>query len=369
MAQDAATRFRIANRIEIRDGTVSFVDLGRAADEPPLRLELVQLEAERNWLSDAGSLSLAAVVVDGRNAPFPISFDVRREEDRPFRWDLSWQGVSLRAARQLVPSLPLLAGLTGRWSGALHVTRDAPDQNTLTLSSTVEDASLVLPRSQDRIAYDRLDFEARIELDRKEVRVRKGKLGGNRIRSDFEATLDRPLRPASRTRLETRLVGVEFEDVRSLVDSLESEFQTARSMYRLVERVDSGRIQQIEASGTATLRDWQALWRGPERELPEGFLLSRYLRRGERRRGLDRRHPGSLGRGRVDRRQARIARRPGALPWQVAAADGPLDRRRLPSRARDANSRARSPRIPPRFPASAPSPRSCALATRTRSRP
>ncbi len=59
--------------------------------------------------------------------------------------------------------------------------------------------------------------------------------------------------------------------MRSLVDPLESEFQAARSIARLVERVESGRIQQIEASGTAELREWQALWRGPERELPEGL--------------------------------------------------------------------------------------------------
>ncbi len=274
MAREAADRFRLARRFEIRDGTVSLVDRRIGEDSPPLRLELLQLIAERDWLSEASSLSLDIVVVDGQNAPFPIALKVQRDEDRPFSWDLSWEGVSLGTARALVPSLPILAGLTGRWSASLHVTRDAPDRNTLSLTSRVENASLVLPRSQDRIAYEKLELAARIELDRDSVRIRQGSLGGHRIRCDFEASLDRPLRPASRTRLESRLVGVEFEDVRSLVDSLESEFQTARSMYRLVERVDSGRIQQIEASGTATLRDWQALWRGPDRDLPAGFLLS-----------------------------------------------------------------------------------------------
>ncbi len=274
LAQEAADRFRLARRFEIRDGTVSLVDRAADADAPPLRLELLQLLAERNWLSEASALSLGAVVVDGRHAPFPIAFEVRREEDQPFTWALSWEGVSLAAARSLVPSLPILAGLTGRWSASLRVTRDAPERSTLALTSRVEQASLVLPHSQDRIAYPQLELSARIELDRESVWIREGRLGGERIRSDFEVHLDRPLRPASKTRLETRLVGVEFEDVRALVDALESEFQTARSMYRLVERVDSGRIQQIEAAGTATLRDWQALWRGPDRELPEGFLLA-----------------------------------------------------------------------------------------------
>ncbi len=173
-----------------------------------------------------------------------------------------------------MPSLPLLAGLAGRWSAALHVTRDAPDRNTVELKSNVEDASLVLPRSEETIGYPELDLSARVELTRDSVRVREGKLGGRRIRSDFEISVDRPLRPASRTRLETRLVGVELEDVRDLTDALESEFATARSLYRLIERVESGRIQQIEASGTATLRDWQVLWRGPDRDLPEGFLFA-----------------------------------------------------------------------------------------------
>ncbi|MFO0690700.1 MAG: AsmA-like C-terminal region-containing protein [Myxococcota bacterium] len=104
--------------------------------------------------------------------------------------------------------------------------------------------------------------------------MREGQVGGNRIRADFEATLERPLRPASGTRIETRLLGVEFGDVRDTVDSLESEFETARSMARMIERVESGRIRHIEASGTAPLLRWQALWRGPERELPADLLLA-----------------------------------------------------------------------------------------------
>jgi len=269
-----ADRLRFASRIEIRDGTLTFVDGERGPDAPPIRLELLQLVAQRNRLSDAGSLTLDAVVVDGRNAPFPIEVGVERDEDQPFVWDLAWQDVSLAAARQIVPSLPLLDGLAGRWSAKLHASRDAAGVNTLSFESRVVNASLVLPRSRERIAYDALDFGARVELARGEVRVREGKLGGSRIRSEFEATVERPLRPASGARLETRLLGVEFEDVRTLVDSLEGEFQTARSLHRLVERVESGRIQQIEVAGTAALREWQALWRGPDRELPEGFLLA-----------------------------------------------------------------------------------------------
>lgn len=274
MARDAASRFRFARRIEIRDGTVLFVGRRGEAAETPLRLELLQLQVDRNRLSEASALALEAVVVDGRNAPFPVSFAVRREEDQPFTWDLSFQNVSLAAARELVPSLPLLAGLTGRWSAELHVTRDAADLNRVELKAHVENASLALPRSREKIAYAALDLSARVELARDSVRIREGKLGGRRIRSDFEITVDRPLRPASQTRLETRLLGVELEDVRDLTDALESEFATARSMHRLIERVESGRIQQIEAAGTASLRDWQALWRGPDRDLPEGFLLA-----------------------------------------------------------------------------------------------
>ena len=274
LARDAASRFRFAQRIEIRDGTVRFVGLRGDEAETPLRLELLQLQVDRNRLSEASALALEAVVVDGRNAPFPITFAVRREEDQPFTWALSFQNLSLAAAREFVPSLPLLAGLAGRLSAELHVTRDAPDRNTLELEAHVENASLALPRSRETIAYAALDLSARVELARDSVRIREGKLGGRRIRSDFEITIDRPLRPASRTRLETRLMGVELEDIRDLTDALESEFATARSMDRLIERVESGRIQQIEASGTATLRDWQALWRGPDRDLPEGFLLA-----------------------------------------------------------------------------------------------
>lgn len=273
-AQRMAERFGFASRIELHDGSVSFLDHTRPADEPPLRLEYLQILAQRDRLSDAGSLEVNAIVVDGLNAPFPIRFGVHREEDQPFVWDLSWDSVSLTAARQRVPSLPLLNGLSGRWSANLHASRDASGEHTLTLGSKVLNASLVFPRSQQKMAYDALDFGARIEIDGKQVRLREGKLGGDRIRSDFEVTLERPLRPASRAKLETRLQGVEFGDIRSIVEPLEDEFETARSLGRLIEPVESGRIAQIEASGTTTLQQWQALWRGPERDLPDDFLLA-----------------------------------------------------------------------------------------------
>ena len=273
-AQRMADRFGFASRIELREGTVSFADHTRPEDEPPLRLEFLQIVAKRDRLSDAGSLEVNAIVVDGRNAPVPIRFSVRREEDQPFVWDLAWDSVSLTAARQRVPSLPLLNGLSGRWSANLHATRDAKGEHALTLGSKFVNATLVLPRSKREMAYDALDFGARIEIDGKEVRLREGKLSGDRIRSDFEVTLERPLRPDSRAKLETRLQGVEFGDIRALVDPLEDEFETARSLARLIEPVESGRIERIEASGTTTLHQWQALWRGPERDLPEGFLLA-----------------------------------------------------------------------------------------------
>jgi len=273
-ARAAADRMRFLRRLELRDGTVSLLGVGRGVDAPPLRLELLHLTAERNRLSEAGAVDLSTVVVDGRNAPFTLRFGVKREEDQPFVWDLAWDGVSLAAARQLVPSLPLLNGLSGRWSAQLHAERDAGGASELTLASRVEHAALVLPRAQSRIEQPVLTLAARLELDRGEVRVRDGQLAGSRIRSDFAGTVERPLRPASSARLETRLQGVEFEDVRQLVDSIESELPTARSMYRLVERVESGRIEQIEAAGSATLRDWQTLWRGPDRALPADLLLS-----------------------------------------------------------------------------------------------
>ncbi|MEZ4333948.1 MAG: AsmA-like C-terminal region-containing protein [Myxococcota bacterium] len=274
LAQRAAERMRIATRVEIRDGTVSLVDRARPDDDPPIRLELLQIEAHRNRLSEAGAFALQAVVVDGRNAPFPIRFGVRREEDQPFVWDLDWEALSLDGARRLVPALPLLSGLTGRWSAHVHAERDASGVSLLSLSSKLEEASLVLPRSRRRMDWKTLDFAARIELAREAVRVVDASLAGTRIRSDFAAIVDRPLRPASPAQLTSRLTGVEFGDIRRLVEPLEAEFETARSMARLIERVESGRILHIETSGTAPLLRWQGLWRGPDRDLPEDFLLA-----------------------------------------------------------------------------------------------
>ena len=77
LAQRAALQLRFTSRLELRDGTVTFIDRMRTGDPAEIRLELLQLDAQRNWLSEAGSLELEAVVVDGRTSPFPISFGVR----------------------------------------------------------------------------------------------------------------------------------------------------------------------------------------------------------------------------------------------------------------------------------------------------
>ena len=71
--------FRAADRIEILDGTVNWIDrrnLSKDGTPRELRLELISGVAERDWLSDAISVESSAVFVDGRHAPFPIEMEL-----------------------------------------------------------------------------------------------------------------------------------------------------------------------------------------------------------------------------------------------------------------------------------------------------
>ncbi|MGY8738372.1 MAG: hypothetical protein ACKVIW_12750, partial [bacterium] len=89
----------------------------------------------------------------------------------------------------------------------------------------------------------------------------------------FQGAIARPIRPASRLRIESRTKGIDLERFRDYARSIEDQSSTALTIARLTDRVVSGNVQYIEISGTAPLKRWQTLAAGQAGELPKGFVL------------------------------------------------------------------------------------------------
>jgi len=273
---DFSERFRAADRIEVLDGTVTWVDRGRLSeDETPqeLRLELVSGSAERDWLSSVIAVEWSAVFIDGEHAPFPIEFEMKSDENAHFEWTASFSKVPLEAAE-----IPALFGervkeLTGTLDARFRFTSSVPNKHTLSFEGIVRNAMVSVRRSDSIIELKRVELRAELVLDDKQLRISEGHLLGQRLGIDFDGAIDRPIRPASRARFETRMVGARIFGIRDFADRWDQESDIAAGILLFSERIEAGRLRYIQAGGTAPLQHWQDLATGQTKELPAGFVL------------------------------------------------------------------------------------------------
>ena len=269
-------RFRAADRIEIQNGTVNWIDRGRLSEDgtpQELRLELVSGIAERDWLSNAISVDWQAVFVDGAHAPFPIEFEMHSDESPHFEIKASFSQIPLEAAEVPLSFVERIEGLTGTLDAQLHFSSSGAGRQTLDFEGIVEDATLSLRDSESTIEQKRVELRVEFALDEKRLRITEGHLIGQRLGIDFQAAIDRPIRPTSRARIESRMVGARIDRIRDLADRLDEESDMALAILLLTERIQAGRIRYIEAAGTARLQHWQDLATGRTQALPDGFLL------------------------------------------------------------------------------------------------
>ena len=267
---------RLADRIELRDGTVQWVDHLSATDpDTPfeLRLELVQGVFERDWLSDALRVDSRAIVVDGRHAPFPIELAFGREEGADFEWTLELANFPLALTEAELELVDRVSGVRGSLHIEARLARAAPDARLLELKGAVEDLAIDLRQSESTIDRRHIAWDTRLVIRDQQIALTRGRLDGSRFAIDLEGTATRPIRPSSRARIETRVTGLELHEIRELAVSLEGEYEGALLVSRLTDRVEEGRILSIQAAGTARLERWQAIATGRSRERPEGFLL------------------------------------------------------------------------------------------------
>jgi hypothetical protein len=273
---DFSERFRAADRIEVLDGTVTWIDRERLTEDgtrQELRLELLSGIADRDWPSGAIAVEWHAVFVDGEHAPFPIEFEMKSDDSPLFEWTASFSRVPLEAAEIPAAFAERVKDLTGTLDARFRFTSSGPNRHTLSFDGIIQDAKVFVRRSDSIIELDRVELHARLALDENQLRISEGHLVGQGLGIDFNGSIDRPLRPASRARLEARMVGARIFGIRDFADRWDEESDMAAGILLFTERIEAGHLRYIQAGGTASLQHWQDLATVRAGDLPDGFVL------------------------------------------------------------------------------------------------
>jgi hypothetical protein len=276
-ATEFAERFRAADRIEIVDGTLQWIDHQNLTEDGApnaLRLELVSGFADRDWLSEVVAIEADAVVVNGVHAPFPIEVKIERNEGPHFEWTLALSKIPLEAAQsQILTFIEPIDGLAGTVDARFHMTTTSVGTRVLSLDGLVQNAKVSLRRSKSVVGQERVEIHTEIALEEKALRISEGALKGERLGIEYKGAIARPISQDSSVRFESRMVGVDVDGIRDLANQFEGESDMALAISRSTQRVEAGRIRYIEVAGTAPFRHWQDLSGGRTRNLPDGFRL------------------------------------------------------------------------------------------------
>jgi hypothetical protein len=273
---DFLETFHAADRIEVLDGSITWIDhQNRNAEgiSREFRVERLSGTAIRDWLSEAAGLECRGVFVDGNHTPFPFEFSVHRDENAQTEWNAS---VSQRSHENA--DAPLFVdsdrgGFGGLLDARFRLTTSETGIRRLHLNGVLRDGSLRLRRSVLLDIEDDIDIQIEIEFDRKQVRVSTGRLAGRDLALEFKTAIDRPILAHSPTQFESRLFGAHIADIRALALRFETEFESAHAIARLTENLNVGQLRYIEAVGTADLQSWLDLMTGRTKNLPDDFLF------------------------------------------------------------------------------------------------
>jgi len=271
---------RLPRRMEIRDGTLHWLDrraVGPDGLPVAFRFELLHGLLERDWLSDALQVRAGAVLVDGRHSPFPFEIGLHRDEHDRLEWTLSVSQIPLAGFATLRRPAPGIEGLGGTLAAEARLARTPDGPLRLDLVGRLEDADLELADSGFLFQHQQLEWNARLELDRRQVRLAEVRLSGGPLGLHLAGSIARPLAASSRAQIESRVVGIGLEELRSLLRLQAPESSLGRRLSQWTAALESGRIESIEAVGSARLDVWRALPEVLAGELPSGFVLGAHV--------------------------------------------------------------------------------------------
>ena len=213
----------IADRIEVVDGTIQWLDAAHGGDPAELRIELINSVIESNWFSDTVSLEWNAVFVDGEHAPFPFEARIDQVGEAQFDWAFDFSRIPLAAAEAPLSFTEGIEDLSGDLTAQLRISTAQDGVREIEVDGTIENGRLGLHRSRASLERGKIEVTALLRLSEKQAELRRARIADERLGLDLAGTAARPLRADSMTHLESRMVGFELADVFTLVESLEQD--------------------------------------------------------------------------------------------------------------------------------------------------
>jgi hypothetical protein len=249
--------------IELRAGKLELIDhLQRGPDGEPLHLAIERFRIHAApWtfgrgvtIAGSGRL-LEAGIERGR-----FEIEARRGPDRTPRLALRVTDLDLglldRATRWGGPG----ARPTGTATGRIEVVRRDQGHSEIAIDLAVRGLTAALPGSgplpAPGLALPELEIRLAASVARESLRVSRGEIETTGVSVRFDASAERPLRPASVARLHARLDPVEVAALKRLLMSFPGALPFDA---RLIERFEGGSLDALELEGSAPLERWPAL--------------------------------------------------------------------------------------------------------------
>ncbi|MBW2399804.1 MAG: AsmA-like C-terminal domain-containing protein [Deltaproteobacteria bacterium] len=270
---------RIADSLEIRNGTVVFIDAqAEHPMAPPLFLafESVHAKLRRSRLARTSRLVIKARLIDARGDRGRIELEGTRNRHGDIRVAMAVTSLETNALAPYVRSLHPAARIEASVSGAIAFESEEPGSGRLEIDLVGHDVRSVGPGHEaGEIAVERIALGGAIEITPQTVRLRNGHLRGGELELIADGSVARPLQSNSFAQVSLTFREVEVAEVRHLIGWLpDIEREEAEDIVRAVQK---GRLHSLRAGGSATLAAWQNFLAGRSRTPPEEFFIDATL--------------------------------------------------------------------------------------------
>jgi hypothetical protein len=270
---------RIADSLEIRNGTVVFVDAqAEHPMAPPLFLafESVSGKLRRSRLTRTSRLVIKARLIDAQGDRGRIEWEGTRDRRGDIRVAMAVTNLETSALAPYVRSLHPAARFEASLSGVVMFESGGPGSDRLEVDLVGRDVRSVGPRrGTSEIAVKRIQLSGAIEITPQTVRLRSGRVRGGELELIADGTVARPLQSNSFAQISLAFREVEVAEVRHLIGWLpDVKREEAENIVRVVQK---GRLHSLRAGGSATLAAWRNFLAGRTRTPPEEFFIDATL--------------------------------------------------------------------------------------------
>jgi hypothetical protein len=270
---------RVADSIEISNGTIVFVDAqAEHPMAPPLFLAFESLHANlrRSRLTRTSRLAIEARLIDARGDRGRVEWEGTRNRRGDIRVTMAVSDLETNAVAPYVRSRHPAARIEATVSGTVAFESGEPGSGRLEVDLVGRGVRSVGPRhGAGSIQSERVQLSGAIDVGPQSVRLRHGRLRGGEFELVADGTVARPLRTDSFAQVSLAFEEVEVSEVRHLIGWLpDVEREEAE---KIVQVVQKGRLHSLRAGGSATLAAWQNFLAGRTRTPPEEFFIDATL--------------------------------------------------------------------------------------------